>query len=623
MSLSEKMAAKIASKASLSPTPSEATTLPKISLSAKLLEKFKTPFRSNSRVGVIMKASGVSRTREFDRIFNLPRRVLDLNNVRDLTDMFRKTAVDCSCGKEMRLWPIQNAALAEAAAQGGLFGALAVGSGKTLISLLVGQAMNAQRIVLLVPSEIRNQLLTRDIPHLAKHFALEQERLTVVSYSELSTARTGDALERLKPDLIVADECHRISRRDSARTKRFERYMKEHPECAFVGLSGTMTKDSIRNYARFMELSLRKNSPMPGNYREIMEWSEALDDIRHGDPREARGPGALILLCNEGESTRSGYRRRWTETPGCVATSEGSLGTTLYLRAVKPVVPHSVTRAIEKLENTWSVGEGDDREELVDALAIARIKRQLSCGFYYKWRWPDNNPDREWLDARREWNIAVRQFLKRRAKAGCDSPLLVTNAIKRGDIPDLESVCSAWQAVYDRPEPPVEPVWIDKFIVDYGEQWLCDQLKDGKRSILWIEHQAIETEIRQRHIKTFGAGEDAGEVFSKNFPVIACSIISQSTGKNLQGQHRGEGDDGWNHNLVLSPPPSALTWEQLIARTHRPGQEKDEVFVDVCQHTEVYKAAMALSVMQARTLEERDGQKQKITSYATRIGFED
>ena len=66
---------------------------------------------------------GVVRSGELERILALPRRVLDLEKVPDVTPLFRRD------GGSMCFWPIQSAALVEAAEANGLFAAVAVGCG--------------------------------------------------------------------------------------------------------------------------------------------------------------------------------------------------------------------------------------------------------------------------------------------------------------------------------------------------------------------------------------------------------------------------------------------------------------------------------------------------------------
>ena len=89
---------------------------------------------------------------------------------------------------------------------GGLLGAIGVGFGKTLISLLAHDAMEAKRTVLLVPPNLRKQLLEVDVPLYGRHFELppifdartddpDQDGVHVLAYSQLSSAKHADILE--------------------------------------------------------------------------------------------------------------------------------------------------------------------------------------------------------------------------------------------------------------------------------------------------------------------------------------------------------------------------------------------------------------------------------------------
>ena len=69
----------------------------------------------------------VTNSVEFMRILALPRRVLDLSSVPDVTPLFHKR------GGTLRFWPIQSAALIEAAKADGLFAPIGVGWGKCVV----------------------------------------------------------------------------------------------------------------------------------------------------------------------------------------------------------------------------------------------------------------------------------------------------------------------------------------------------------------------------------------------------------------------------------------------------------------------------------------------------------
>ena len=111
------------------------------------------------------KIRGVSKSVEFMRILDIPRRVLKLDEVPDVTPVFRRE------GGTMSFWPIQSAALIEAAEADGLFAPVSAGDGKTLISLALPEAMDSKRAVLLVPSQLKKKS-EKEIPFYEKHFSL-------------------------------------------------------------------------------------------------------------------------------------------------------------------------------------------------------------------------------------------------------------------------------------------------------------------------------------------------------------------------------------------------------------------------------------------------------------------
>ncbi len=529
----------------------------------------------------------VTRSAEFERINALPRRTLDLKKTQDVTPLFAKP------GSEMQVWPIQSAALIEASIADGLFGLIAVGRGKTMITLMLPDAMDSKCAVLLVPPRLKKKTIREIDQVYGLHFDLPLDRLHIVAYSELSSAKHAEILNEIKPDLIISDEAHMLSRAQSARTKRFLRYMRENPECRFVALSGTMTRKRLTDYAHLIELALGKNSPLPGNYREVKDWGGALDV----DPEYEMRSGVLKRFCNKGESIREGFQRRLVETQGVVATSDDELGVGLVIQKLKPAVPAKVERAIAETKKTWSI----DEEEFDSALAMARVLKQLACGYYLHWVWPNGEPDYEWLDARAAWHKAVREVLKR-SRAGLDSPLLVAQAAASGRVsmPQWHD----WASVKDRPVPPTVAVWLDNFIVDAA---ICWARKQDAPAIIWYEHKALGERIaEQSGFPHFGAGTDADE---STAGVIVCSVRSQGTGKNLQHFCR---------NLMTTLPVSGQTVEQAVGRTHRPGQMADDVTVDWFAHTYELEKAIASVIDDAHYIESTTGTRQKVL-LATRI----
>jgi hypothetical protein len=570
---------------------------------------------------------GVQKTKELSRIVSLPRRKLNIEKstldgapLPDLTPLYLKLGGPCSehprcpiCADgPVRLWPAQSAALLEAERGWGLFGPMGVGSGKSLVTLLLPDVLNAKQAVLLVPAALRNQLLTRDMEAYGRHFHLPVDRIKVVAYTELSSAKTAEVLEEHKPDLIIADEAHSLAHAQAARTKRFVRYMREHPDTRFCALSGTITRRSLRDYSHLCEIALRAGSPVPGNWSDLNDWADALDPIPNplspgalkvfaeGDVRLAGGDPDAVRV-----AVREGYRRRLVETPGVVATSESWEGASLIVAALPLSIPVSVEDAIDKLKKTWEI----DGEELEDIVRVVEVARQLALGFYYHWCWPDGVKDLEWLSARAAWHRQVRTILQH-SRAGLDSPLLVARAAQRGQLDqDATEAWAAWQPLSKRynPTPPVEAVWLDRYAIEGAVKWAAA----AETGILWYSHQAVGEALGKAGLSVYGAGTDAGEADPAKQPVIACSISAQGTGKNLQRYSKA---------LVMEPPPSGATWEQLIGRQHRPGQQADEVTFDVFAHTGELMGALYRAVEDSRYVQQTQGQRQKMLC-ARRVGW--
>ena len=538
----------------------------------------------------------VTNSVEFMRVNNLPRRILDYNNVEDVTDLYRQPS------GRMRLWPAQSAALTEAARADGLFAPLGVGSGKSVCGLLLPVAMNSKNAVILVPPALKKQLITEVNTIYRRNFVIPMANITVVAYTELSSAKKSEILDEIDPDLIIADECNALANRDAARTKRFLRFARTHPHCRFAFMSGTITSKSITQYAHLIELALRKNSPLPNSYREVQDWAGALDV----KPQYVMSPGILMKLCAPGEEVRGGYRRRLVETLGVVATSESAIGTSLIIKRIAPTVPPEVEDALERARRTWSVGQ----DEIASPLDMARSLRQLACGMYLRWVWPNDEIDHAWLEARSAWNKEVRSILKR-SILHLDSPLLCALAAERahqgiktaGKVWKSET-WEAWREQKNKKPPPSEPVWISDYLVKHAAAWGRSQKVPA---IIWYANTCVgEAIAKELGLPVYGAGTDSPPRGTKLF---VASMAVHGTGKNYQ----------WaSSNLITAMPSSGNLFEQVVGRTHRPGQQADEVIVDWYGQTPEVIAAMESVIASAEYVEQSTGQRQKIL-YATKL----
>ena len=553
----------------------------------------------------------VVRCMEFRRIEALPRRVLDIGGFQDLSPLFRRE------GSTASLFPIQNACLMEAAEMNGGFFPVPCGGGKTLITLLLPTVLDSENTVLLLPTRLRDKTLREIDSFYSKHFVLPIDVITIVTYEELSQAKNTDLLDRLNPDLVVADECHRIRHASSARTKRLKGFAKSHPATRFVFLSGTPMGRSLNHFAHLIEFALRKNSPLPNDYRTVQNWAGALDVA----PTRVIAPGALKRFCEPGEEVRAGFKRRLIESRGVVASADSQLGTALVFERVTVEIPEAVKALLEEVKFNWSI-EGD---EFQDILTQVRVLRQIACGFYTRWVWPNDQKDHEWLELRSGWHKAIREKLKQ-SRQGLDSPLLCRLAAERSRKDALGlwegkagegarwdngvAPLSAWLTVAGRPAPPTEVVWVDDFLIRDAIR-RANETKDTEAPcIVWYMHRAVGEKLGELSGWTvYGEGADATD--SREQTIIA-SVYTQREGMNLQH---------FSRNIYTSLPSSGELVEQSISRTHRTGQLADEVTAEWYGHTFETSSAMDRVLAECRyKLECSDVPQRPL--YATHVNFD-
>lgn len=513
----------------------------------------------------------------------------------DLTARFRVP------GGTMELRPIQNLALHLAGEMRGLIFPAAVGAGKTIVSLLVAEMLGALRPVLFIPPALQIPL-RREMERLAKHWRLPKN-LHIVPYSRLSVASSTALLEQLRPDLIIADEAHNLRNPDAARTRRVIRHFRQFPTTRLVAMSGTLTSKSLRDYAHLCELALREGSPLPTEEADLNAWANCID--ANGVPQDKDWSLFAAFSDVRGipdaderrDAAREVFRERFTSTPGVVATREASVQCSLLFHQRRVIVPPIVADALADLHKTWCRPDG---EEMDSALALWRLGMQITQGFYLRWKWPGGVVDQEWLDARAQWHREVRYILQRN-QTGLDSPFLVKMAVMRGHLDEapIMRAWRAWDRVRERPAPPTETVWIDDYLVRDALAWR-EEHPDG---LIWHADLAIESALRAAGVPTFGRGTVPPT--DGSLRGMAVSVRVHGTGFDHLQDHHAE-------NLILSWPSSGKTCEQLVGRTHRQGQEADEVSVWYYDHTDDAREAIATSREDARYLQETQGSPQKL-----------
>lgn len=533
---------------------------------------------------------------EFRRILDLPRRVLDVDDafIDRLTHALRTPY------GAMRLRPIQALALKEICNLRGLFGPMRVGSGKTLVSYLAPTMVQSIVPLWVVPASLRKKTLL-DFAEAEKNFKGPKESLysrRIISYELLGRPQAGSLdggtlLDKYAPDMIIFDEAHKLRDQRTAVCKRVTRYLKKNPETMVVAMSGTMTKRSVLDYAHILRWCLRELAPIPLTFMDLQLWASALDEKILPGMRAEPGPLLSFAKSDSISDIRQGFRDRLIQSPGVVATQDGPLDMSLTIRALEPAVLDSaIDLDFEKLRTTW---ETPDDHPIADALTFRRHAFELALGFFYVW---DPRPPEGWLEARRAWAAQCRMILQTN-KRGLDSEAQAVQAVVQGLYPQAQKALEEWRVMDKQFTPNPIPVWRSTEALDAAQ--------NSKAQIIWTDHRAFGIRLSkitgwpyygQQGVDSKGHAIE----LHKGGPLIA-SLKSNGTGRNLQK---------FNHSLVMSPPASGLTWEQLLGRTHRDGQQADEVIYDVYLACEEHLKAMDQARADAKYMEDTQGQAQKI-----------
>lgn len=504
----------------------------------------------------------IARTPEFERILKLPTRVVQDPEAlaTEMTD-----ALKTSNGT-MRLRGVQAQALYELMTCKGLFGPMGVGTGKTLVTLLAPVVLDVKRPVLLLPAQLIPKT-ERDRMELAKHWQVARH-MQLISYEMLGRVNAARKLEIWRPDLIIADEGHRLKNKKAGVTRRVTRYKKENPNTPFVVLSGTMIKNSLRDFSHLIAWCLGDNgAPVPNNHGELEEWADALDE--RVAPQRRMSPGVLEELANKEDVTedelstaRKGFRNRLVSVPGVVCSLNAEQATcSLVITGEITKVNAQTDANFEKLRTLWETPDGWALTEAVD---LWRHAQELALGFHYIW---EPRPPEEWLMARKEWAAFVRNVLSHSRSLDTEKQVALEcekGALSRGEY-------DHWKELEPTFKINQKAIWHDDTALNLCTAWL-----EKEKGIVWTDHTFFGRELAKRSGRPyFGAkGLDAkGNYIEDASGGIIASVDANGTGKNLQKK--------WSRNLIVTCPTGAEVLEQLIGRTHRPGQDEDEVTVHV------------------------------------------
>lgn len=575
-----------------------------------------------------------------------------------------------------RLQRVQAEAIQAFVENEGLFAPIAVGGGKTLVSLAcIGIAIEQglQRVMLFVPPQVYVQLVEHDIAWARRRVKLgcsfylfggksQRKRAElaghrtgcwIMPYSLLSARDSFEILEAVKPQMMVFDEAHALkNRKTSARTRRILSYWRKYRPLV-IALSGTMTSKSLKDYSHILQMCLRDGAPIPVETQAVDDWAAVLDSdqvSQEGHHNRSTNTGPLRPLINWSNANfpktplqfdiagfRRAFQNRLLTTPGVVSSPPDQIGTSLTFTNKKAEAPKpALLKLIDNLNNLWVTPDGDEIEH---AMLIWKWKQELTTGFYNSLQWPDAGQlcDRRGLDVKAAEDLlaASKQHHKMQQlyhkelrtwfrshphRPGLDTPMLVGSDMLRNQDRNVGSkLYEAWlearnyyfNGIVERDSVPVR-------VCDYKLKQAISWCRATGRSqgIIWYFHQAVGewlTEILEdagipvvhcpagKAFDAFLIGDGAADRCRGKF--LVCSLAAHGTGKNLQYM---------TDQLFIQLPPTEQLMQQSVGRTHRKGQESDEVQIQTLISNEIDEMALAALLNDATYVFETQNDSRKL-----------
>lgn len=563
-------------------------------------------------------------------------------------------------GGGLRLFSEQVKAMIQYHDVGSLIAPVSVGGGKTLISVLIANdafyLYGKQKILLIEPSHLVNQLRYRELPKYRKYISINipfywlagetgrrrkalaasgRKGCYVVSYSLLSREDGAELMEAIAPDLVIGDEIHRIaSANPSARARRFKEIVKKfNPN--IVGLSGTITTKSPRDYHFLVSSALREKSFVPRSTYLSDEWAKIIDsnacNLNDYGPGETPQPGPYLKLVQWAQKSfpkekkdftkdlvgfRRAHNRRMQTCPGVVCSSGKDLvGSSLRIKNLKISKAEKeastgweeLQEKVRQLTELWIAPNGDEIEY---ALHIWRYRNELEgIGGYNDLSWPDINKlaERRKITVREAEEVLLRSiqqhnlqqayakllrnWIKNRAKTGLDTPMLIGNEMFRNGAKNVGTeLYDAWVASKEAIFPEIVEReksfkricdFRIKRIVAWAKEWHKEKPNQG--TVIWYDNQGVGTWLRDYlrdadlpHILcTAGKGDLLQDETKRDLFSIA-TFNAFSEGLNIQTKYAAAAYAQWTRSAKLA--------EQTIGRIHRPGQPEDEVelYYSIC-----------------------------------------
>jgi hypothetical protein len=528
------------------------------------------------------------------RILALPRREYTFTQIEALQEAWT-THLRTRTGL-MRLKPAQAIALAELYHYKRLIAPIRVGGGKTLITFLAAVVLQARRPVLLVPASLVEKT-RRDLQDASRDWRVPFN-LHVMSYEYLGREAAARELETRDPDLILADEAHRLKNHKAACTRRVQRQLKRKPDTLFVPLSGTIVKDGISDFAHLSAWALGEGNPMPNDRNTVAEWAGALDEKVRPGKRRGLGVLATAFGGHSVETVRKGFFERFTRTPGVVSTAGETVDCGLEITPIGCELGQAAQDMFAKLR-AW---ENPDGIALADPMQAWALAGQLAMGFHY---YLDPRPCDAWFITRSAWASYVRQTLS--CSRTVDTEKQVRTQIERGDPNEIGALLLvAWKTQEAAYTGTQKHRWHDAAMINAAVEWI----RSNPPALVWTWHsafgRALAAKAKVPYVGSKGTVNDVPGTLVDDLrgsETVVLSTAANSAGRNLQA---------WSHNLICAPPTTAQLWEQLLGRTHREGQRADTVHADILIACREHRRAIRRAHSASRMTNQLLGASQKL-----------
>lgn len=459
-----------------------------------------------------------------------------------------------------------------------------VGAGKTLVAAILATVLEDMRPLMVVPGGFDGKT-DRELAGYREHWRLSH-LIQIVTYADIARDVDETLLRDHAPRVLICDEVDKLRRvhaGGSGTAARVNDYMVAHPDTLFMGMSGTLFKEGLRDFGHVANWALKKRAPVPQLPVEIAAWHRGLKGDAGMWPKMRQALGVP-----DGADVKTAFRERLFHSPGVIISVDQFTGVPLELETV--AFDPGTQQVLQQLYLTGETPDGLDVLDIGgdDADAGAgttwAAERQIALGFYYK---PDPSPPKPWAAARKRYF----QLVRREIAAGRFRTEL---QVRRWCEQLHDPIWLKWKALEPTFQPRFVPVWLNTRAIDFAKAW------GREGGIVWCDHRAFAQRLAaETGWRLFGPGgvDDSGMPIEEcRDRTIIASRQANGYGRNLQH---------WARALVTALPGNGRDFEQLLGRQHREGQlraVKVDLLFSCRAHVNDLRKVVSLSEQEAEEM---------------------